>query len=129
MTKHAKGKKNKKRWLKGPSALGAFPREKKQKWAEGLQEILNKDALFEKDIFLLQYAQTICRFRLAVVVSEDTAPFWTKINDLVKEGLLFGFTQEDFLAINLIFREKGKSDLEQNYQLLKVRLDESKTKN
>ena len=128
MTKHGKDK-NTKRTPRGPSSLDVFPQKEKQKWAENLQEILNKDALFEKDIFLLRYAQTTCKFRLAVVASEDTAPFWTKINDLVKEGLLLGFTREDFLAINLVFREKAKSDLEQNYQLLKVRLDESKTKN
>jgi len=127
MTKHAKGKKNKKRWLKGPSALGAFPREKKQKWAEGLQEILNKDTLLEKDMFLLQYAQAICQFRLAMVLSEDTGPFWTEVNNLAEKGYSLGFTKEDFLTINLFFREKGRADLEQNYQFLKVKL-ESKTK-
>ena len=121
MTKHAKEKKLK-RVLGRPSPLDAFPLEEKQKWAETLQKILDKDILLKEDRFLLQYAQAICRFRLATITSEDTAPFWEKINNLADKGHSLGFSQEDLLAINLIFRDKGKVDLELHCQLLGVKL-------
>jgi hypothetical protein len=121
MVKYAKQRRTEKRGLRTPSTLDNFPQKKIQKWTEKLQDMLSHNGLVRKDRFLLEYARTVCRFRLAVIKSEDTMPFLREINKLANRGHSFGFDQEDFQAINRIFRDKGKGELEQYCQILEAK--------
>jgi hypothetical protein len=121
MVKYARVKRTEKRGLRTPSTLDNFPQKKIQKWTERFQEILADNNLLEKDLFLLKYAQAVCQFRLAVIGSGDSTPLLKVINGLANRGHSLGFNQEDFQAINRIFRDKGKGELEQYCRTLEAR--------
>jgi len=121
MVKYAKARRTEKRGLRTPSTLDNFPQKKIQRWTEKFQEILSNNNLLEKDKFLLGYARAVCQFRLAVIESGNTAPFLKTINGLADNGHALGFCQEDFWAINRIFRDKSKGELEHYCQIMESR--------
>ena len=125
MAKYANPKKRiEKKGLRRPATFTRddFSLRKLQKWESKLQEMLTDHiVLNNEEEFLLNYSLAVCQFRLAIIDSRDSQPLLREIDRLENGGHNLGFQQEDLWAINRVFRDKERRELEEVYQILKTK--------
>lgn len=95
-----------------PNTIDVFSQKKIDQWEKRIDRILNGNSLSSKDNFLLNYSLEVCRFRLAFENKEDTNAIHDRIKEIAEEVGNFELDSEDLQAINRLFRDKKKDELE-----------------
>lgn len=105
-------KRTERKGLRRPSFRDNFSFKKVAKWEERFKNLLIEGG--EKANGLMEYGTVVCRFRLAVITSQSQdAQFWLREIDRLENKLhTLGFSQDDLWAINRVFRDKAREELE-----------------
>jgi hypothetical protein len=102
-----------------PSPL-SFSSKKITKAQEEVDRIIKGDIINDKEKFLRRYFLEVCRFRIAQENKTEGSLIYKKIKKLQDQAIdSFGFTKEYLISLNVVFRDKTKSEIEFIYNILK----------